>query len=102
MAVEASGDAFEIDPHTHERKTPKGKKRFTEHMIFKTPSGQTTNINDLIKVHAPQLRDANYAAGFNDILKRTEFECGLSYGRFKEFHNKSIKLQKKSMIRTKI
>ena len=57
MAVEASGDAFEIDSHTHEPKLPEGKK-----------------------VHAPQLRDANYAAGFNDILKRIEFECGLSYG----------------------
>lgn len=80
MAVEASGDAFEIDSHTHEPKLPEGKKRLYRTYDIDNSSGQTTNINDLIKVHAPQLRDANYAAGFNDILKRIEFECGLSYG----------------------
>ena len=47
MAVEASGDAFEIDSHTHEPKLPEGKKR-----LYRT----------------------------YDILKRIEFECGLSYG----------------------
>lgn len=59
------------------------------------PSGQTTNINELIKVHAPQLRDANYAAGFNDILKRIEFECDLSYGDLSD-PQQVDKTQKKS------
>lgn len=31
-------------------------------------------------VFSPSLRDENYANGYNNILKRIEFNCGLSYG----------------------
>ena len=80
MAVEASGDAFSIDPFTNQPVLPEGKKRLFRTYDTGTDSGGTSSINDLIKVHAPQLRDANYESGYNNILKRIEFECGLSYG----------------------
>ena len=53
---------------------------FRTYDIDTTSNNNGISITELIKVHAPQLRDANYASGFNNILKRIEFECGLSYG----------------------
>lgn len=37
-------------------------------------------IKDLFQEWAPNLRDGSYYAGLNNILRRIEFECGLSYG----------------------
>lgn len=81
MAVEAVSDAFEMNPYTNKPELPAGKRRlFRTYDIDTTSNNNGISITELIKVHAPQLRDANYASGFNNILKRIEFECGLSYG----------------------
>lgn len=70
MAVEAVSDAFEMNPYTNKPELPAGKRRlFRTYDIDTTSNNNGISITELIKVHAPQLRDANYASGFNNILK---------------------------------
>lgn len=80
LAIDASVDLFDIEKGTNEPVLPKGKKR-----LYRTYDYEVTTIgnggsNKFIDVFAPTLRDESYARGFNNILKRIEFNCGLSYG----------------------
>lgn len=75
LAVHASEDLFEIDDTTNKPVLPTGKKRL--YRPLDVDSGKNAKMMD---VFSPSLRDENYANGYNNILKRIEFNCGLSYG----------------------
>ena len=75
LAVDAAEDLFKVDNKTKEPKLPQGKKR-----LFRQYDAEVKEDNNFFKVFAPVLRDSNYAEGFNNILKRIEFNCGLAYG----------------------
>ena len=51
---------------------PKGKGR-----LFR---GLTTRDQNFYHIFAPALRDESLKRGFNTILQRIEFQCGLAYG----------------------
>lgn len=77
MAIEASKDVF---PQDKDGKPviPAGRER-----LFR-PNEIDHNARsagaELIKVHAPTLRDASYRSGLYDILKQIEDKCGLARG----------------------
>jgi actin-like ATPase involved in cell morphogenesis len=43
-----------------------------------------------IETFAPQLRDSAYWVGFNNILRRIEFNCGLAYGTLSDANEKEM------------
>lgn len=52
---------------------------------------QTLNINgnngaDFFKEFSPQIRDKSLLNGFNAILRRVEFDCGLAYGTLSDIN----------------
>lgn len=75
LAIDAASDLFEIDKHTHSPVMPQGKER-----LFRKYDTEVDKENKFFTVFAPALRDSHYADGFNNILKRIEFNCGLAYG----------------------
>ena len=78
LAVHASEDLFEVDSND-KPKLPEGKKRLYRPLEVDSSSGNKTGKLPM-DVFSPALRDENYANGYNNILKRIEFNCGLSYG----------------------
>lgn len=75
LAIDADVDLFEIDEQSKKVKFPQGKQR-----LFRKFDGGSTADRPLLNTFAPTLRDSNYADGFNNILKRIEFNVGLAYG----------------------
>lgn len=73
LAIDASEDIFE--KRKNEIILPSGKER-----LYRSYDIDVAKNDKFIDVYAPTLRDSNYADGFNNILKRIEFNCGLSYG----------------------
>ena len=53
---------------------PKGKQR-----LFRAHNSKDANFYE---VFSPALRDESIKRGFNAILQRIEFACGLAYGHF--------------------
>ena len=77
MAIEASRDIFPQDEHGKPI-IPAGRERlFRPNEIDSNASGKGA---ELIKVHAPTLRDASYRSGLYDILKQIEDKCGMARG----------------------
>lgn len=84
MAVEASKDVFPIDKDGNPI-IPAGRERlFRPNELDQNNSGAS---NELIKVHAPQLRDASYQSGLDAILKHIEDKCGLARGTITDPQN---------------
>ena len=81
LAIDASADLFDIERGTNKPVLPNGKDRLYRTYDYDTSSNVGNGgSNKFIDVFAPTLRDESYARGFNNILKRIEFNCGLSYG----------------------
>lgn len=77
LAVDASSDLFQ-----HRKgaglsdKLPRAFKRlFRRHELR-----PDVKLTDMIQVFSPAIRDSNIYNGFNRILQRIEFSCGLAYG----------------------
>lgn len=74
LAVDVSARAFMKDPKTAKLSIPKAQKR-----LFRA-----LELGDvekpLYEVFSPQIREDPLYKGFQDILRRIEFQCGLAYG----------------------
>ncbi|WP_286154390.1 phage portal protein [Thomasclavelia cocleata] len=79
LAIDASADLFDIEKGTNKLVLPEGQDRLFRTYDYDVSVGAGGN-NKFINAFAPTLRDESYARGFNNILKRIEFNCGLSYG----------------------
>lgn len=71
LAVDASEDYLRPAQDGTQR-LPRGKKR-----LFR---GLGVRDDNFYEVFAPSLRDESIRCGFNTILQRIEFACGLAYG----------------------
>lgn len=75
LAIDASESLFKIDSSGKAR-LPKGKERlFRRHEL----SGGI-NEKPFYEIFSPDIRDNSLFNGFNQILRRIEFACGLAYG----------------------
>lgn len=54
---------------------PKGKER-----MFRTYEAQKVGDDSFYEVYSPEIRHESYFQGFNKIVQRIEFMCGLAYG----------------------
>ena len=71
LAIDAAADYLKPGPDGAPR-LPKGKTR-----LFR---GHDTRDQDFYAVFSPAIRDESIRRGFNTILQRIEFACGLAYG----------------------
>lgn len=74
LAIDASAGATQIDG-SGKAVIPHGKKR-----LFRELSIDSGSDGDLYKVFSPEIRDASLFNGLNNLLKRIEFACFLSFG----------------------
>ena len=74
LAVDISDRAFKLDPGTGEVCIPKDRKR-----LFRSV-GLGDVDKPLYEIFSPQIRHEPLFQGFNRILQRIEFACGLAYG----------------------
>lgn len=82
LAVDASEDLFE---HRRDGSVilPEGSERlFRAHDIDLGQSG-----GNFLTVFSPALRDQSLFNGFNNIVRRIEFNCGLAYGTISDPNN---------------
>lgn len=71
LAIDAAADYLQTGPD-EKQILPKGKQR-----LFRAHNAKDANF---YSVFAPTLRDESIKRGFNAILQRIEFACGLAYG----------------------
>ncbi|WP_143436022.1 phage portal protein [Intestinibacillus massiliensis] len=74
LAVDVSSRAFRIDTNTGRPDIPKGYRRFFRALDI------GGDDKPLYNVFSPQIREDPLYKGFQDILRRIEFQCGLAYG----------------------
>ena len=76
LAIDASEALFPRKGEKLAKKLPRAFRRlFRMHDI--DPQAKLT---DMLQVFSPAIRDSNIFSGFNRILQRIEFSCGLAYG----------------------
>lgn len=76
LAIDASEALFPRKGEKLAKKLPRAFRRlFRMHDI--DPQAKLT---DMLQVFSPAIRDSNIFNGFNRILQRIEFSCGLAYG----------------------
>ena len=76
LAIDASQDLFRFSGRTPLKKLPRTFRRlFRRHDIQ-----PNVKHSDVIQVFSPAIRDSSIYNGFNRILQRIEFSCGLAYG----------------------
>lgn len=73
LAVDVSEDLLDHDPSDLSPSVPQRQARLYRNR------GLTQDRN-FYEVFSPALRDESYIKGFDNILKRIEFNCGLAYG----------------------
>lgn len=71
LAIDAAADYLQAGPDG-KQVLPKGKQR-----LFRAHNSKDSNFYE---VFSPALRDESIKRGFNAILQRVEFACGLAYG----------------------
>lgn len=71
LAIDAAADYLQAGPDG-KQVLPKGKQR-----LFRAHNSKDANFYE---VFSPALRDESIKRGFNAILRRVEFACGLAYG----------------------
>ena len=84
MAIDASENAIIYDQNG-DPVLPKGKERL--YRLNGLSSKESGSGDSLYKLFAPDLRDASYKAGLNDILKKIEDQTGLSRGTLSDPEN---------------
>ncbi|MEG0853000.1 MAG: hypothetical protein RSF82_03945 [Angelakisella sp.] len=82
LALDASEDLFE---HRRDGSVvlPEGKERLFR--AYDIDIGQSSG--KFLEVFSPAIRDDSLFNGFNNILRRIEFNCGLAYGTLSDPHN---------------
>ena len=80
LAIDADVTMFEKNEKGNEFIFPKGKERLFRILDFE-------DNNEKYKVYAPEIRDISLFNGFNNILKRIEFNSGLAYGTLSDPQN---------------
>ena len=86
LAVQANAELFhKVGSSTKKQnyELPAGKER-----LYIAMPGAKEDFN--VETFAPQLRDSAYWVGFNNILRRIEFNCGLSYGVLSDANDKEM------------
>jgi A118 family predicted phage portal protein len=76
LAVQANAELFhKVGSSTKNQnyELPQGKER-----LYIALPGSSNDFD--LETYAPTLRDSNYWTGLNNLLRRIEFACGLSYG----------------------
>lgn len=76
LAIDADAMALK------DTKLPKGKER-----LFRKIGVQKYNGDELYNVFSPAIRDASLFNGLNQLLRRIEFNCNLSYGTLSDPQN---------------
>lgn len=76
LAIDADAMALK------DTKLPKGKER-----LFRKIGVQKHNGDELYNVFSPAIRDASLFNGLNQLLRRIEFNCNLSYGTLSDPQN---------------
>lgn len=75
LAIDASESIFKADANGN-KQLPKGKERLFRR--YELQGG--ISEKPFIEVFSPEIRDSSLFNGFNQILRRIEFNCGLAYG----------------------
>ena len=75
-------------------KLPKGKER-----LFRNVEIQKNNGDELYSVFSPAIRDASLFNGLNQLLRRIEFNCNLSYGTLSDPQNEAKTAEEIKMSR---
>ena len=86
LAIQANAEYFHKVGSSNKKENyelPAGKKR-----LYVPMYGAPTEFS--METFAPQLRDSAYWVGFNNILRRIEFNCGLSYGVLSDANDKEM------------
>ncbi len=78
LAVDASVGALQADG----KKLPVGKQR-----LFRSLNLEKGTTGDLYEVFSPAIRDVSLFNGLNQLLRRIEFNCHLSYGTLSDPQN---------------
>ena len=78
LAVDASVGALQADG----KGLPAGKQR-----LFRSLNLEKGTTVDLYEVFSPAIRDASLFNGLNQLLRRIEFNCNLSYGTLSDPQN---------------
>lgn len=73
LALDVDNTMFKRDSRTGKWELPKGRERLFRMMDM-------DDNNEKYKVYSPMIRDVSMFNGFNNILRRIEFNCGLAYG----------------------
>lgn len=73
LAVDVDNGMFKKNERTGEWDLPEGRERLFRIMDFE-------DNDEKYKVYSPAIRDESLFNGFNNILRRIEFNCGLAYG----------------------
>ena len=76
--VDASVGALQADG----KRLPVGKQR-----LFRSLNLEKGTTGDLYEVFSPAIRDASLFNGLNQLLRRIEFNCNLSYGTLSDPQN---------------
>lgn len=74
LAINASVDCFKQDERG-ETVLPKGRER-----LYRAMEYGVGEFNKPIETFSPEIRDGSLFNGLNNILRRIEFNCNLSYG----------------------
>lgn len=74
-AVHVDATAIRINQKTGERKIPEGKQR-----LYVGLDLQQGDNKELYNIYSPEIRDSSLFNGLNQLLKRIEWNVGLSYG----------------------
>lgn len=75
-------------------KLPKGKER-----LFRRIGVQKYNGDELYNVFSPAIRDTSLFNGLNQLLRRIEFNCNLSYGTLSDPQNEAKTAEEIKMSR---
>lgn len=80
-AIQAGKEFYEKDRYGNV-KFPAGKER-----MFQSFEDSGNSDKPLFNVFSPEIRDQSFYNGFNRILQRIEFNCGLAYGTLSDPQN---------------
>lgn len=81
LAINASVDCFKLDKEGNPI-LPKGKER-----LYRSMEYGVGEFSKVMETFSPTIRDSSLFNGFNNILKRIEFNCNLSYGTISDPQN---------------
>ena len=82
-AIQAADEFFRKDRESHVI-LPKGKERLYHPM---GPSVMSKEGSPFFNAYSPEIRDESFFNGYDKIVKKVEFNCGLAYGTLSDPQN---------------